>query len=157
MSRSQVSGKKKGLGIEIVVDLRRQDRGVAVQAAGLEEKTEDEQSELEIGDHSQSNGNSGCTARIGKVDSSPKIRKKHRCKGKFPSINTHPMKTRRKVIWHLEEEISKVIEKGVARGLEKKARLRGLKEGNQSRGGAEVGSERSLWNTEEEVAKVLET
>ncbi|KAK0593050.1 hypothetical protein LWI29_029879 [Acer saccharum] len=156
MSRSQVSGKKKGLGIEIVVDLRRQDRGVAVQAAGLEEKTEDEQSELEIGDHSQSNGNSGCTARIGKVDSSPKIRKKHRCKGKFPS-NTHPMKTRRKVIWHLEEEISKVIEKGVARGLEKKARLRGLKEGNQSRGGVSEVGQRDRCGIGGEVAKVLET
>ncbi|KAI9201587.1 hypothetical protein LWI28_025649 [Acer negundo] len=65
----------------------------------------------------------------------------------------------RKVIWNLEEEISKVIENGVAKRLEKEWRLRGRADGNGRwimDGGVEGVSRKASWNTEEEVTKVVE-
>ncbi|KAK4835884.1 hypothetical protein QYF36_015743 [Acer negundo] len=59
----------------------------------------------------------------------------------------------KKVIWNLEEEITKVIEKGVAMGIDKESRLRGLEEKNRIRGkdgDAEKVSRRNLWNMKEE-------
>ncbi|KAK0596155.1 hypothetical protein LWI29_013271 [Acer saccharum] len=68
--------------------------------------------------------------------------KKHRGKCIISAVKIHPMITRglkcntnigyeaksRRVIWNLEKEISKVIEKGVARGIEHEARARGFEE-----------------------------
>ena len=63
----------------------------------------------------------------------------------------------RKVLWNLEEEIVKVVEKGVAKRLDKKVKLR-KKAADTSRwrmdGG--VDDESNSWNTVEEVSKVLE-
>ncbi|KAI9198297.1 hypothetical protein LWI28_013297 [Acer negundo] len=58
-----------------------------------------------------------------------------------------------------EEEISKIIEKSVAKRLEKELRLRGWHDDNYrwNMDGGEVDVSRKIsWNTEEEVTKVLE-
>ena len=100
-----------------------------VGAAGLVTVVNPEVSEKE--EVSNSAENSVSQVRIGGEDIIPKAVKKGRGKNKFFSLKTHPMKTRgltsnteeghkfRKVIWNLEEEISKVIEKRVARGVDR--------------------------------------
>ncbi|KAK0601764.1 hypothetical protein LWI29_027221 [Acer saccharum] len=132
-------------GIEIVVDLREQEREAVFQKSGAEDMSAD----VSVDHGPQAEDNRGGLAKPGSEESNPKSVKKKRGKGQFSSIKTHPMKTRglksstecgakqRKVIWNFEEEIAKVIEMGVARRLERETRDKEV-------------SSRTSWNTEEE-------
>ncbi|KAK1583238.1 hypothetical protein Q3G72_022055 [Acer saccharum] len=139
-------------GIEIVVDLREQEREAVFQKSGAEDMSAD----VSVDHGPQAEDNRGGLAKLGSEESNPKSVKKKRGKGQFSSIKTHPMKTRglksstecgakqRKVIWNFKEEIAKVIERGVARRLERETRDKEV-------------SSRTSWSTEEEVANILET
>ncbi|KAK4851477.1 hypothetical protein QYF36_015477 [Acer negundo] len=131
--------------IDLVVDLRGQDREVEVQEVGCF---------MEL---YKSDGNSGSDKVEGRKGSNSNFVKKQKGKCMKSSIKTHPMKTRRKVFWNLKEEISKFVERRVARVLEKEARLRGLREEYWAKGKSEEESGKPLWYTEEQVTKILET
>ncbi|KAI9161381.1 hypothetical protein LWI28_016829 [Acer negundo] len=65
------------------------------------------------------------------------------------------------VDWNLEEEIAKVIEKGVALGLDLKSRGSIIRKTNQQQKGPAVSNTSQannvIWDLEEEIAKLMET
>ncbi|KAK1582035.1 hypothetical protein Q3G72_011261 [Acer saccharum] len=82
----------------------------------------------------------------GHVRSNPK---KNRCSIPKPSAEN------KKVKWHIGNEIARVIEKRVARGLERKARRQRILEGIEEGEIAEIST--PSWVMDEEVAKIMET
>ncbi|KAK2663529.1 hypothetical protein Ddye_002103 [Dipteronia dyeriana] len=68
----------------------------------------------------------------------------------------------KKVIWNLEEEISKVIEEGVSRGLDLKVRQKNNTKGTTEQAQSEENEDQvmqssSYWDLEVEITKILQT
>ncbi|KAK1583655.1 hypothetical protein Q3G72_025894 [Acer saccharum] len=144
-------------GIKLCIDLREQKSGSSSQLSGGcaspsvmgdsqdtvvgETLMEDSRGKWLPGDSTESGkGTEGC------VRSNPK---------KSRSSIPKPSAGNKKVKWHIGNEIARVIEKGVARGLARKARRQRILEGIEEGEIAEIST--PSWVVDEEVAKIMET
>ncbi|KAK1548763.1 hypothetical protein Q3G72_035111 [Acer saccharum] len=144
-------GRGEERGINLCIDLRSIDSVDLGSTAGSEKLTE-----LRI------------NQKITVGRNQMRLGKNKRVKGLDVSVRSHSMKTRfakypkssaprrkrklRKVIWNLDEEIAKVIEKGADLGVNFKLRSTCSKDEDGVKKNRE-----DKWNLEEEVTKVIET
>ncbi|KAI9160455.1 hypothetical protein LWI28_008226 [Acer negundo] len=160
-------------GIELMVDLRNQGGSMEYRYSDKEKMTVEELSRQSYENQNWIGVLQAKNERNQSGGTKSRVVKNPRGKNNYSSVNIHPMITRgltansdngfkgktRRVIWNLEEEIKKVIEKRATRSLYRNAialratigepldPVMGIK--NLVRGNS--------WNTEEKVAKVVET
>ncbi|KAK4843572.1 hypothetical protein QYF36_010108 [Acer negundo] len=160
-------------GIELMVDLRNQGGSMEYRYSDKEKMTVEELSRQGYENQNWIGVLQAKNERNQSGGTKSRVVKNPRGKNNYSSVNIHPMITRgltansdngfkgktRRVIWNLEEEIKKVIEKRATRSLYRNAialratigepldPVMGIK--NLVRGNS--------WNTEEKVAKVVET
>ncbi|KAK3190291.1 hypothetical protein Dsin_029852 [Dipteronia sinensis] len=171
-------------GIKICVDLR--DKGLESNfeqyreeytgAVGSFDATQDDASHERLGNGEQE-GRTEHLAEggMGEVET---FKKKDRSRGSDSNIKTHPMITRkskantpndhlentskikkgcqRRVVWNMEVEIAKAIEKGVELGITVHEKCQNSS-GNMSNTDKLDPKSDNRWNLEEEVSKIIET